>query len=66
MNRIKYNNGSTILLREEDLVEYSDYRINQHTLQPIMNCELKVFSPPKNKIDTIDTTDIHDYSFKNK
>jgi hypothetical protein len=61
---MSYNNSATILLREEDLVEeFADYRIPQYTLQQIMNCELKVFYPPKNKVDS---TDIHDYSFKNK
>ena len=59
MNRIEYKSeriehgGSTIILSCDDLIEeYSDYRINQHTLQPIMDCELKVFAPPiKDKID---------------
>jgi hypothetical protein len=64
INKMSYNNGSTILLREEDIIEeFAEHRINQHTLQPILNCELKIFSPPKNKVDL---TDIRDYSFKNK
>ena len=44
--------GSTIILSADDIIEeYGEHRINQHTLQPIMNCEIKVFKPIKDKID---------------